>query len=198
MLNLTPSDIDDEAGEGDDALIVAARMDRRAFAPLYERYVTAIYRYCFHRLGNREAAEDATSLVFTKALAALPRFTPGAGSFRSWLFAIAYTTVADDFRHARPTSAMPADDLPATTPGPEAVAIDELQQAELHRLLAELPDGQRQVLELRLSGLSSPEVARVLGRSPTAIRSLQFRAVERLRSSLHAPSFSLEMSHGNE
>ncbi len=198
MLNLTPSDIDDEAGDGDNALIVAAQADRRAFAPLYERYVTAIYRYCFHRLGNRDAAEDATSLIFTKALTALPRFTPGGGSFRSWLFVIAYTMVADDFRHARPTVPLPEIDLAATTPGPEAAAIEEIQQAELHRLLADLPDGQRQVLELRLSGLSSPEVARLLGRSPTAIRSLQFRAVERLRSSLHAPSFSLEMSHGNE
>ena len=48
----------------------------------------------------------------------------------------------------------------------------------------ELPEDQRRVMELRLSGLTSPEAGRVLGRSPTAVRSLQFRAVERLRTAL--------------
>jgi RNA polymerase sigma-70 factor (ECF subfamily) len=173
--------------EMDDARLVrAAQADRRAFAPLYERYVTPVYRYCYHRLGNREAAEDATSLIFTKALGALARYQPDAGSFRSWLFVIAHNTIADDFRRLRPVSPLPDAGLSIERPGPEALAIAAQEQAELHRLLAELPTEQRRVLELRLSGLNSPEVAAILGRSPTAIRSLQFRAVERLRARLAA------------
>lgn len=171
--------------ESDDArLVLAAQADRRAFAPLYERYVTLVYRYCYHRLGNREAAEDATSLIFTKALGALARYQPGNGSFRSWLFVIAHNTIADDIRRLRPVSSLPDTGLPVEHPGPEALAIAAQEQAELHRLLADLPTEQRRVLELRLSGLSSPEVAAILGRSPTAVRSLQFRAVERLRTRL--------------
>ena len=55
--------------------------DRQAFGLLYDRYVDPVYRYCYGRLGSREEAEDATSLIFARALAALP--THRGGSFRS-------------------------------------------------------------------------------------------------------------------
>lgn len=164
---ITPNAATNAAVELDDARLVrAAQADRRAFAPLYERYVTPVYRYCFHRLGNREAAEDATSLIFTKALGALARYQPEAGSFRSWLFVIAHNSIADDFRRLRPVSPLPDAGLPNERPGPEALAIAAQEQDELHRLLAELPTEQRRVLELRLSGLSSPEVATIQGSHP--------------------------------
>ena len=78
--------LDDTAPEitGAEALLVArAQRDPAAFAPLYEAYFDAVYRYCYHRLGDWSAAEDAASLVFTNALAALPRFRTNvrSGSF---------------------------------------------------------------------------------------------------------------------
>ncbi len=173
-----------DVGEVTDATLVAAALrDRRAFAALYARYVDAVYRYCYHRLGSRETAEDATSTVFTRALAALPRYRDEA--FRPWLFTIAHNVVTDALRRARPTRPLAdAGDVPAGGAGPEELVVSELESATLRTLLADLPVDQRQVMELRLSGLTSPEVGRVLGRSPTAIRSLQFRAVQRLRAQL--------------
>ena len=177
----------DRAGvdEASDAELAArAVADREAFAALYLRYVEPVYRYCYHRLGDHESAEDATSLVFTRALAGLPRYRE-RGSFRSWLFAIAHNVVTDLARRTRRTganlSAPVPDDLIDPAPSPDDVVTAGLAADRLETALAALPDDQRRVLELRLSGLSSPEVARVLGRSPTAVRSLQFRAVERLR-----------------
>jgi hypothetical protein len=90
----------------DAALVAAARVDPTAFAPLYARYLPPVYRYCYRRLGTSAAAEDATSEVFVKALAALPRFR--AGSFRSWLFTSRTTSlrmcsVSDGYRsHWKP------------------------------------------------------------------------------------------------
>ena len=64
-----------------DALLVArAQRDPAAFSPLYEAYFDPVYRYCYHRLGSWEAAEDATSVIFTNALAALPRYRAGGGA----------------------------------------------------------------------------------------------------------------------
>jgi len=62
--------------EEDAVLAAAAASDPRAFAPLYERYLDAVYRYCYRRLGSREAAEDATSQVFYRAIAGLAGFAP--------------------------------------------------------------------------------------------------------------------------
>lgn len=173
-----------DAAADDVCLVLAAQADRRAFAPLYERYVTPVYRYCYHRLGHREAAEDATSLIFTKALAALSRYQPAGGSFRSWLFVIAHNTVTDVARRSRPTALLTDGAVVSEAIGPEAAVITDLAQREFHQHLAALPEEQRRVMELRLSGLSSPEVAVILGRSATAVRSLQFRAVARLRAHL--------------
>jgi RNA polymerase sigma-70 factor (ECF subfamily) len=180
----TTAEPTDEAGESDAALATCAAIDRDAFATLYSRYVESVYRYCYHRLGDQPTAEDATSQVFVRALAALPRYRE-RGSFRSWLFAIAHNVVTDLARSTRRAQAHVdgplTDDVLDPSPSPEEAVLAAQDAESLQALLATLPDDQRRVLELRLSGLSSPDVGRVLGRSPTAVRSLQFRAVERLR-----------------
>jgi len=92
----------------DAALVERARADREAFALLYARDLRPIYRYCDHRLGDAEAAEDATSQTFARALAALPTCDPE--SFRAWPFAIAHNVVSDrfQFRHAHPAQLLEA------------------------------------------------------------------------------------------
>jgi RNA polymerase sigma-70 factor (ECF subfamily) len=176
-----------EAARPDDdaALVAAARLDRRAFAPLYRRYVDPVYRYCFRRLGGREAAEDATAAVFAKALAALPAYRDG--SFRAWLFAIAHNAVVDALRARRPTAPVDAAWAvadPAPTPEEAALAADAGRS--LRAVLERLSPDQRQVVELHLAGLSGPEIASVLGRSHAAVRAVQARAIARLRELLAA------------
>lgn len=172
------------ADEAEDAaLVAAARRDRRAFAPLYRRYVDPVYRYCHRRLGSREAAEDVTSLVFARALVALPGYRDG--SFRGWLFTIAHHAVVDALRARRPevpTEAAAATPDPAPTPE-EAVLTAETGRS-LRAVLARLSPDQRQVVELHLAGLNGREIAALLGRSHPAVRSVQSRAVSRLRELL--------------
>jgi DNA-directed RNA polymerase specialized sigma24 family protein len=72
--------------------------------PLYELNFDPVNRYCYHRLGSWGAAEDATSIVFTSVLAALPRYRSDdrSGAFRSWLLTIAHNVFVNqtgaDFR----------------------------------------------------------------------------------------------------
>ena len=178
------------ASTGGEALLVArAQRDPTAFAPLYELYFGAVYRYCYARLGDGQAAEDAASVVFTNALAALPRFRPSerAGSFRAWLFAIAHNVVVNHHRDRsrHPVTALDAaDDLHDRSPTPEDAFLDAEAQQSLHAVLAHLTEDQRRVVELRLAGLTDKEIARVLGRNHGAVRAAQYRAVNRLRALL--------------
>jgi RNA polymerase sigma-70 factor (ECF subfamily) len=167
----------------DAELVAAAQRDPAAFAPLYVRYSDAIYRYCARRLGDPEAAADATATVFVRALAALPRFRER--SFRAWLFRIAHNEVIDAYRRSAHRRHAPLDSivgLQAASPTPEEVALAGDEWATLTRLLATLPEGQRRVVELRLAGLSGEEIAFALGRSQSAVKMLQFRAVKALRA----------------
>ena len=144
-----------------------------------------VYGNCFRRLGTREAAEDASSLVFIKALAALPRYEERAGSFRAWLFAIAHNVVVDQVRGRFPDQALDAAAAaPTPVPPPEEQALAADDERILRALLARLTPDQRQVVELRLAGLTDREIAQVLGRSHGAVRMSQFRAVARLRTLL--------------
>ena len=169
------------------AEVARALADSRAFAPLYLRYLDPIHRYCYRRLGSREAAEDATSLVFERALKALPGFR--GGSFRAWLFAIAHNVITDSYRSVRaPEPLAAADEVADPAPRPEDLALLADERRLLLAALPMLSADQRRVVELRLGGLPATEVAAVLGRTPKAVRALQLRAVRRLRAILAIPT----------
>jgi RNA polymerase sigma factor (sigma-70 family) len=164
----------------DEDLALRASRDPRAFADLYARYLDPVHRYCYRRLGNRELAEDATSLVFSRALAAMSRYREG--SFRSWLFAIAHNVIADHLRALRAWEQLDtAVDLAGTDPTPEELAITGEEATFVRGLLAQLAPDQRRVVELRLAGLTGPEIREALGRSRAWVDTTQHRAVLRLR-----------------
>lgn len=161
------------------AIVAAALADRAAFAPLYRRYAPEVYRFCLRRLRTREAAEDATSQIFIRVLASLGTFRGEA--FAPWLFAIAHNTVINILRRRAEHTIVESIDLIDSAPGPEDAALAHDAAATLWRLLDHLPEDQRHVIELRLAGLRGPEIAVALGRSPGAVRMLQFRAMGHLR-----------------
>jgi RNA polymerase sigma-70 factor, ECF subfamily len=172
------------AGDRDEVAIIAlARRAPAASAPLYQEYLGPVYRYCYRRLGSREAAEDATSLVFERALRALPTFR--GASFRAWLFTIAHNAVTDAYRRRGVTPPLAeALEIADPAPPPEQLALLADEQRLLMTALALLPADQRHVIELRLSGIPSVDVAEILDRSPQAVRALQLRATRRLQTLL--------------
>ena len=189
--------IPDGAISDEDLEIARAKSDPVAFAPLYERYVDAIYGYCYRRTSDREQAADLTSQIFVKAIAALDRFDPQAGrsTFRSWIFSIAHNHVVDAHRVRRGRVHVSLDDdarphrIADASPTPEDHAIANERRRDLVRAMGELTDGQRQIVELRLAGLTGPEIATVLGMQLTAVKSSQFRAYTRLRQLLRQIDF---------
>jgi RNA polymerase sigma-70 factor (ECF subfamily) len=166
----------------DTELVAAALIDRAAFAPLYQQYADPVYRYCLRRLGNKESAEDATSQIFAKVLAGLAGYRGGQATFRSWLFAVSHNVLVDFERTRRPQQELDSAGLVADPDmGPEDAALATESRREVQVLLASLPPEQRRVLELRLAGLTTAEIAQALGHTPNAIRVSQFRAMTRLR-----------------
>lgn len=169
----------------DDAdLVAAARQDPQAFALLYERYVNQIFGYCYVQLGDRTAAEDATSEVFLKALQALKGFRNGI--FAAWLLTIARHTVIDLRRRKRATT--PIDDaagwLPDPGHTPETAAVDRAERVALRKAIADLPDDQRAAIELQMAGWSGEQIANALGKTPAAVYMLRVRALARMEKSL--------------
>lgn len=174
------------------------REPEEAFTSFYRENLDAVYRYCFFRLGTREAAEDATSEIFAKALTAYDSYR-GKGSRRSWLFSIAHNAVVDAHRRKRPIVPLDGlDEIEDSHDSPETVALNATEQVEVRALLRQLPDTQRQILELRLAGLTGVEIAEVLGRTHASVKIAQVRAYRSLRELLHERELKEGIKYGTD
>jgi RNA polymerase sigma-70 factor (ECF subfamily) len=180
--------------DDDAALARAARTDARSFAPLYQRYLRPVHGYCYRRLGDIEAAEDAASTIFVRALAQIATFR-GDGTFRSWLFAIAFRTLNELGRRRLPTPLSDdlADELTDPDPSPldRVIAWDEA--AALRKAVDQLPALQREIVLLRLAGLTTEEIGAALGKRNDAVRAAHSRAVQQLRRVI---THDEEVAHG--
>ncbi len=149
--------------------------------PIYEQYFSRIYKYCLRRVGSVQEAEDLTSLIFSRALQALPGYR--GGSMAAWLFRIAHNVVVNHFKGRRVT--IPLEEV-ETDADPADELVEHLVRAEerqrLRWLVAQLPDEQQEMLTLKLTGgLSAKEIGEVVGKSEGAVRIAIFRAVQHLR-----------------
>ena len=170
-------------GDDDDVLVRAARRDPRAFVALYDRYFSKVLGYARLQLRDPEAAADAVSLVFEKALRNLPDFR-GSGSFAGWLFRIAHNVIRDLQRRRDPEtiSAEDCDAAPDPHPGPEERMLHAERRAQLRDLVRRLRPEQRHLLALRYgAGLSFREIAAITGYSSGALRVRIHRILETLR-----------------
>jgi RNA polymerase sigma-70 factor (ECF subfamily) len=160
--------------------IEAAQQDTAKFGELYERHFEQVYAFVARRVHDRSAAEDVTAEVFHKALAALPGFQFVGAPFAAWLLRIAANALADRFK--RVTREVPvSDDVPEPRVEPEADASD--RRADLFRFVNELPADQRRVIVERfIEQRSVRDIAGRLNRTEGAVKQLQFRALQGLRT----------------
>ncbi|MEV0146590.1 MULTISPECIES: sigma-70 family RNA polymerase sigma factor [unclassified Nonomuraea] len=167
---------------------LAVQGDRGAIESLLGELRPMVVRYCRARLGRVSGqyhiADDVAQEVCIAVLSALPRYRDMGRPFASFVFGIASHKVADALRSSV-RSAVPTQDLPDGPddgPGPEETVVRYIEVEHARRLLARLPDNQRELLLLRVvSGLSAEETGNVLGMSPGAVRVAQHRALARLR-----------------
>ncbi|MGP4095695.1 sigma-70 family RNA polymerase sigma factor [Nonomuraea sp. KM90] len=167
---------------------LAVQGDRSAIESLLGELRPMVVRYCRARLGRVSGqyhiADDVAQEVCIAVLSALPRYRDMGRPFASFVFGIASHKVADALRSSV-RSAVPTQDLPDGPddgPGPEETVVRYIEVENARRLLARLPDNQRELLLMRVvSGLSAEETGNVLGMSPGAVRVAQHRALARLR-----------------
>ena len=173
-----------QATESDERLLIeAAQKDPSRFAELCELHFDRVYAYVARRVRDRAETQDLTAHVFQQALANLGKFKWRGAPFAAWLYRIASNAIAD---HARRNMRETNDLQSATETWGAAVDLEEVERrARLFRAVDKLPDDQRRVIVLRFAEEKSiREIADELGRSEGAIKQLQFRGLENLRSRL--------------
>jgi len=158
--------------------------DEDAWVAIYQRHYATLYRYVKARVDDRETAEDLTATVFLQALKSIGGYRDRGRPLLAWLYTIARNTVNYHHRAAyrRPTEASLTDTRRESGAGdPELAAV----RLDVRRAVAALSRDQREVMVLRyFVGLTTPEVALLLGKHERAVYSLQTRAIKALRKRL--------------
>lgn len=159
-----------------------------AYGELYERHVSAVYRFLYARLDNRMDAEDFTEEVFLRAWNSLSSYNERGIPFVAYLLIVARNVLIDHYRrNGRSPQHVPIEDIQLSDPEPEPgeVMTIKIKHDELRQVLEQLREDYQEVLILRfLNDLSPHETAQVMNRSTGAVRVLQHRAISALRKTL--------------
>jgi RNA polymerase sigma factor (sigma-70 family) len=160
--------------------------DHGAFGQLFERHARAIYNYCFRRLGDWGAAEDALSIVFLEAWRRREKELPD-GAVLPWLYGIATNVVRNrrrsERRYAAALARVPKSENEPDHSDSAAERIDRDRSSYgLVKLVSRLPKREQDAFVLcAWSELSYAEAAFALGVPVGTIRSRLSRARARLR-----------------
>ncbi len=153
-----------------------------AFAELYRRHVTRVYRYHMAHTGNPKDAEDLTSQTFMAAMEGLRSFR-GSSSFAMWIMGIASKKRLMYFRGNK--FEVPLDaalQIPSPSLPTDKAAIQRLKLESIARALRQISADRAEAITLSyFGGLSNLEVSRVLNKSEAAVKMLISRGLQDLR-----------------
>jgi RNA polymerase sigma-70 factor (ECF subfamily) len=164
----------------------AAAGDRAAFAAIYERHRTVVYRFARLMSGSDAAAEDVTQEVFVTLIHTLPTYEPQRAGLLTYLYGVARNVTRNRLRRDRrfvaletaATAAAPADD-------PHDAASRAQERVLLRRAILSLPSRYREAVILSdVQGLSYAEAARVLHVPVGTVRSRLSRGRQMLTARL--------------
>jgi RNA polymerase sigma-70 factor (ECF subfamily) len=181
----------------DRLLLQARRGDTDAIMQIYEQYFPPVYQFIQLRCGDPALAEDLTSEVFVKLVDSLRGRNAPQQSLRGWIFRVARNVMSSHFGKMRQYPVTSLEDwMPASSEhDPEVQFIRSLNLERARKALRQLNAEQQEVLILRFGQkLDLQETADIMGKSVSAIKSLQFRAVNTLRQLLG--DLRLEVENG--
>lgn len=171
--------------------------DDSSFDFLLLKYRSPLVNFLFRMVRDRATAEDLAQDVFLRVYRARKEYVPSA-KFTTWLFRIATNVALNsvrDNRHQRMQTSLDApvgdeeDSAPRDLPAREMRIDEHLLERDrvefIQRAIASLPEKQRAAVLLhKYEEMDYAEIAKVLGCSEAALKSLLFRAYENLRVQL--------------
>jgi RNA polymerase sigma-70 factor (ECF subfamily) len=170
-------------GEDFPAVLAAAQHgDEAAFAVLWRDGNPALLRYL--KVMAPDSAEDVTAETWVTVVRGLDRFRGGEDAWRAWLFTTARRRAADEGRRRSRRPESPAAEVgeghwPAADTADQV--LENLATRAAVTAVASLPPLQAEVIMLRVvAGLDTDAVARLVGRSPGAVRVAVHRGLRRL------------------
>jgi RNA polymerase sigma-70 factor (ECF subfamily) len=172
--------------------------DERSFELLLRKYRTPVINFLYRMVRDSAIAEDLAQEVFLRVYRARQEYAPSA-KFTTWMFRIAANLALNALRDNRyrqleisldqpvetNESEQPALEVADRTPSAEQQLVARTRTEMIRNAIIVLPEKQRAAVLLhKYQELDYGEIAKILGCSESALKSLLFRAYETLRVQL--------------
>ena len=182
-----PLDAQDEIS--DEALLVRyANGDPAAARQLTLRLTPRVFGQAFRMLSDRAEAEDVTQEALMRLWKIAPDWRQGEAQVSTWLWRVVANLATDRLRKRHRVAPLEDAGEPADEGASAAAQMQaSARRAALSEALADLPERQRQAVELRhIEGLGNPEIAAILKISVEAVESLTARGKRALARALES------------
>lgn len=174
----------------EDDLVLKARTQAGALGRLYELYYERIFRFCVHRLFNKEIAEDVTSTVFLEVARSIRTFKGrGEQDFRSWLYAIASNQANAYIRKTSRRKKL-LEEAAGSITAPAAESTDKSSGPDwpmLYTAILKLKPQRQTIVTLRFfENLKYEQIAQILNLKEVTLRVTLHRILNELRNHLQS------------
>ena len=169
--------------DAQDAQIVARILegDRQAFALLVEEYKSPIYNLAYRMTGDMQDAADVTQDIFIRAYTYLWRYNPKK-KFFTWLYTIALNTIKNHIKKNKKYKNLRSQDSEES----KLLASQNLSETQdINIYLSHLDAETRALIIMRyVQELSFEEIAKITGKSISAVKMRTYRGLESLREKI--------------
>jgi RNA polymerase sigma-70 factor (ECF subfamily) len=188
-----PSYSNQNGSNADDAALIRrmCEADETALGALYDRWVRALYSLVLHLLKDPDEAEDVVEETFWQAWKKASSYEPSKGAVSTWLLTIGRRKALDRIRARKrhKEDAVGRDqsfaDIPSTANDPAQDIEGKELREQVRAALRELPDEQREVLELGyFRGMSQSEIAEATRQPLGTVKTRMRLAMQKLREPL--------------
>jgi RNA polymerase sigma-70 factor (ECF subfamily) len=179
----------------DEALLAQiARGDEAALGAFYDRFGRIVYGLALRVVRNAQLAEEATQEAFFAVWRTADEYRASRGSARAWLLTIAHRRAVDRVRYEQrrvvvnePLDETTQAQIREIVPSAEDEAWVVFERERLVRALAQIPDAERELIELAyFDGYTQTQLAERLGLPLGTVKRRTFNGLRRLRELLEA------------
>jgi RNA polymerase sigma-70 factor, ECF subfamily len=168
-------------------MLGAQHFDPQALTAIYIYFNASIYAYSLRLLGDYDLAQECVAETFSRFLYAVHNRHGPRIHLQAYLYQIAHNWIMDYYRRKPPAPLSLDDSLPSQEQSvQDTFDLDlDISQAKMWAALYQLSVDQRQVIVLHfLEGWSNGEIAAAIHKPVGAVKTLQYRAIVKLRKIL--------------
>ncbi|MFH2103826.1 MAG: sigma-70 family RNA polymerase sigma factor [Chloroflexota bacterium] len=154
---------------------------------VYATELPRIYNFFLYKIGDKEFAQDLTSITLERAWKIRYKYKSAIASPSTWLFGIARNVLKEHLRRNKtveqriePVSRI--DELPSEIDIEQSIS-QHLDRERLRKMLQELPEREQDLIALKYgAGLTNREIAEITRFSESNVGSILHRTVKGLRN----------------